>query len=214
MKIIRYKDILLNENIEIIKNTIANHGIIIYPTDTLYGMGGNFFSLQTAAKIDELKNRHDMPYSVIVPGPDMLSDLVDNVPEVFRDIYERVIPGKFTFLFKVSKTIDPALVKGSDKVGIRIPGVPDILKLVEILKVPLISTSVNRSGSPPLNDPAAIVKLFTAEEKERAPSLLLDAGPLPDSRGSTILDITRTPIKTVRKGDDYLELKSILNVTD
>ena len=87
--------------------------------------------------------------SVIVPGLDMLHHLVDNVPDVFRAIYEKLLPGRFTFLFKVSKSIDPALVKESDKIGIRIPNVPNILKLVEILKVPLISTSVNRFGEPP-----------------------------------------------------------------
>ncbi len=81
MKIIKYRDILLKENTETIKNIITNHGVIIYPTDTLYGMGGNFFSSTTMGKIDLLKNRLDMPYSVIVPGLDMLHHLVDHVPD-------------------------------------------------------------------------------------------------------------------------------------
>ena len=209
MKIIKYRDILLKENTETIKNIITNHGVIIYPTDTLYGIGGNFFSLQALEKIDTLKNRSDMPYSVIVSGLDMLHDLVDHVPEVFGVIYEKLLPGKFTFLFRVSKSIDPALVKGSDQIGIRIPNVSDMLKLVEILNVPLISTSVNRSGEPPLNDPAAIVQQFSTPDPSHGPSLLLDAGPLPDSKGSTILDITQTPVKCIRKGDDFNLLKKL-----
>jgi L-threonylcarbamoyladenylate synthase len=209
MKIIKYRDILLKENTETIKNIITNHGVIIYPTDTLYGIGGNFFSLQAVEKIDALKNRSDMPYSVIVPGLDMLHHLVDHVPEVFAIIYKKLLPGKFTFLFKVSKSIDPALVKGSGKIGIRIPNVPNILELVEFLNIPLISTSVNRSGEPPLNDPAAIVKQFSTTDPDRGPSLLLDAGPLPDSKGSTILDITQTPITCVRRGDDFYRLKRL-----
>lgn len=209
MKIIKFRDTLSKENTETIKNIITNHGVIIYPTDTLYGIGGNFFSLPAMEKIDGLKNRRDMPYSVIVSGLDMLHDLVDHVPEVFGVIYEKLLPGKFTFLFRVSKSIDPLLVKGSDQIGIRIPNVPDILKLIEILKVPLISTSVNRSGEPPLNDPAAIVKQFSTIDPNRGPSLLLDAGPLPDSQGSTILDISRIPVKCIRKGDDFNLLKSL-----
>ena len=209
MKIIKFRDILLKENTETIKNIIANHGVIIYPTDTLYGIGGNFFSLSAVEKIDTLKNRRDMPYSVIVAGPDMLRGLVDNVPEVFGIIYKKLLPGKFTFLFRVSKSIDPVLVKGSDQIGIRIPNVPGILKLVEILNVPLISTSVNRSGEPPLNDPAAIVQQFSTADPGCGPALLLDAGPLPGSRGSTILDITQTPVKCIRKGDDFNLLKRL-----
>jgi L-threonylcarbamoyladenylate synthase len=207
VKIIKYCDILSKVNTETIKNIITHHGVIIYPTDTLYGIGGNFFSLPAMEKIDTLKNRSDMPYSVIVAGPDMLHRLVDNVPEVFGVIYEKLLPGKFTFLFRVSKSIDPALVKGSDKIGIRIPNVPDMLKLVEILDVPLISTSVNRSGEPPLNDPAAIIRHFSTTDPDCGPSLLLDAGPLPDSKGSTILDLTQTPVRCIRKGDNFNFLK-------
>jgi L-threonylcarbamoyladenylate synthase len=131
----------------------------------------------------------------------MLHDLVDHVPDVFGVIYKKLLPGKFTFLFRVSKSIDPALVKGSDQIGIRIPNVPDMLRLVEILNIPLISTSVNRSGEPPLNDPETIIKQFSSLDPDYGPSLLLDAGPLPDSKGSTILDLTQTPVKCIRKGD-------------
>jgi L-threonylcarbamoyladenylate synthase len=201
MKVIKYRDILLKKNIETIKNIITNHGLIVYPTDTLYGIGGNFFSLPAMEKLDALKNRRDMPYSVIVTGLGMLHQLVDNVPEVFGIIYEKLLPGKFTFLFRVSKSINPALVKGRDQIGIRIPNVPEMLKLVEILNVPLISTSVNRSSEPPLNDPGAIIKQFSSIDPDCGPSLLLDAGPLPDSKGSTILDLTQTPVKCIRKGD-------------
>jgi L-threonylcarbamoyladenylate synthase len=199
MKIIKIQNILSEQNVKIIKRFIINHGILIYPTDTLYGLGGNFFSSIVMEKIDILKNRHDMPYSVIVPGLDMLDDLVDNIPQAFRTMYQELLPGKFTFLFKVSQSIDPVLVKGSDKIGIRIPNFPIILKLVEVLGFPLISTSVNRSGEPPLNDPDAIIKHFSSPGLNKFPLLLLDAGPLPDSKGSTILDITQTPAKCIRK---------------
>ena len=107
-------------------------------------------------------------------------------------------------MFKVSKSIDGNLVKGGDKIGIRIriPHVADILKLVEILNVPLISTSVNRCGEPPLNDPAAIAGKFHVP-------LQINAGILPPSKGSTILDITETPIKCIRQGDEFEKLEGI-----
>jgi L-threonylcarbamoyladenylate synthase len=203
MKIIKFAEALAKDNLDIIINTLHHDGVIIYPTDTLYGMGGNFFSLPAMEKLDAIKNRRDLPYSVIVPNLDMLSDLVDHIPDPFPLLYQKLLPGKFTFLFKVSASIDRALVKNSDKIGIRIPHLPGLLKLVEMLKVPLISTSVNRSGQPPLNDPAAIGRLFPGSEAGPRPDLLLDAGTLPGSKGSTILDLSQGAVKCLRRGDDW-----------
>ena len=75
-KIIHLDDILLPENLEIIKSIIQKHDIFIYPTDTLYGIGGNFLSPETMDKVDHVKNRRDMPYSAAVAGIEMLEPLV------------------------------------------------------------------------------------------------------------------------------------------
>jgi L-threonylcarbamoyladenylate synthase len=204
MKTIPYKDILLEKNINIIKNTLIHDGIMIYPTDTLYGMGGNFFSLRVIEKIDAIKKRTDMPYSVMIPGPNMLEHLVDSVPDVFHDLYRKLLPGKFTFLFTASEKLNPTLLKGNKKIGIRIPDTPLMLKLIDILNFPIITTSVNRSGEPPLNDPETIYKEFRDSAE-----LLIDKGTLPDSNGSTILDITGPSIQCVRKGDDFDRLNIV-----
>jgi L-threonylcarbamoyladenylate synthase len=206
MKVIRFADALRAENLEIIKKTLQLDGVIIYPTDTLYGIGGNFFSLAAMEKLDAIKKRRDLPYSVIVPNLDQLSSLVARIPDLFPDLYQNLLPGKYTFLFEVSPSIQRALVKNSDKIGIRIPRLPELLKLVEILRFPLVSTSVNRSGEPPLNNPAAMARWFSASPPGTTPDLLLDAGPLPDSRGSTILDLSQVPLKCLRRGDDWEKL--------
>ena len=209
MRYIRYPDILLPDNLNIIRPIIQKNGIIIYPTDTLYGLGGNFFSSVVMEKIDRIKGRKDMPYSAAVSGIEMLEKLVETIPAVFYELHKKLLPGKFTFLFKASSSINKVLLKNSDKIGIRIPDVPDILKLIEILDVPLVSTSVNPSGEPPLNDPAAIRDLFSNEPLKGSISLFIEKGPLPESRGSTILDLTVTPIQCIRKGDDFSKLKHL-----
>ena len=209
MKIIKYNDLLLPKNHEIIRNIIGNNGVIIYPTDTLYGLGGNFFSLAAMETIDTIKNRKDMPYSAAISGTKMLEKLVDNIPAVFYDLYEKLLPGKFTLLFKASKSLNKTLLKNSDKIGIRIPNIPKILKLIEFLNTPLISTSVNRSWEPPLNDPGAIVREFSGSGARFSVPLQINAGILGKSKGSTILDITRTPIKCIRKGDGFFKLEEL-----
>ncbi len=206
MEILPYENILLPRNLELIRTVIENNGVFVYPTDTLYGLGGNFLSPETMNTVDTVKGRKDMPYSAAVPGIAMLEKLVETIPPVFETLYEKLLPGKFTFLFNASRKLDKVLLKNSDKIGIRIPAVPNLLKLIEILDTPLISTSVNRSGEPPLNDPADIGKQFSFP-------LLIDGGVLPPSGGSTILDITESPIKCLRKGDDFRKLNRLnLNI--
>jgi L-threonylcarbamoyladenylate synthase len=209
MQIIAYNNIFVPHNLAIITDTIENDGILIYPTDTLYGLGGNFFSLPVMAKIDRIKGRKDLPYSAAVSGIGMLEQLVETIPTFFHELSEKLLPGKFTFLFKASGALDKSLLKNSAKIGIRIPDEPGLLKLIEILNTPLVSTSVNRSGEPPLNDPANIKEFFSHLPARDFIPLLIDKGILPPSRGSTILDITVNPIHCIRRGDDFDRLKEL-----
>lgn len=201
-KTIRCDDILLPENLEIVMSVIHARDLFVYPTDTLYGIGGNFLSPETMDRVDFVKNRSDMPYSAAVSGIGMLESLVETIPPIFFDFYEKLLPGKFTFLFKAASSLDRRLLKNSDRIGIRIPAVPNILKLIEIAGVPFISTSVNRSGEPPVESPEEMRKLYPFP-------LLIDSGILPASMGSTILDITVSPVKCIRKGDDFHKLQQL-----
>lgn len=197
MEIINFENILDRENKIRIKHIVEEDGIIIYPTDTLYGLGGNFLSLNVMEKIDGLKQRDDMPYSAAVAGLEMIRKLADELPPYFENLAEKILPGKFTLLLKAAKTLNTGLLKNREKIGIRVPGMPPLIELLRYLNIPLISTSVNRSGLPPLRHPEAIKREFPQVD------LLIDAGVLPESKGSTVLDLTESPVKVVRQGDDY-----------
>lgn len=209
MHIIDYNTLFLPRNLSAIKDTIENDGILIYPTDTLYGLGGNFLSLPAMEKIDRIKGRKDLPYSAAISGTRMLEPLVETIPTIFYQLFEKLLPGKFTFLFNASGALDKRLLKNSAKVGIRIPDLPHLLKLIELLNTPLVSTSVNRSGEAPLNDPATIKEFFSTPPAQNFNPLLIDKGILPPSSGSTILDITVTPIHCIRRGDDFNRLNEL-----
>jgi len=193
MIILPYKD--LTQRFADVKEVVFREGVMVYPTDTLYGLGGDFFSVGAHLAVDRIKGRTDMPYSAAVCDLDMLKRLTADIPDIFFELYEKQLPGKYTFLFHVAPTIDPVLLKGNKKIGIRIPDVPEILNLIRRLDTPLITTSVNRSGDPSLNHPDDILRMFP-----NIP-LLIDNGPLPPSRGSTIIDLTTTPQKVLRIGD-------------
>jgi L-threonylcarbamoyladenylate synthase len=191
-------------NFKKIRDCLRADGVIVYPTDTLYGLGGNFYSPALIEKIDRLKKRCDQPYSVAVGSLAMMEALAAGIPEIFRQRLARLLPGKFTFIFTADPGIDRRLLKNSATIGIRLPDLPPLLELIENLACPLVSTSVNRSGRPPLNDPARIAAEFPGID------LLIDNGILPLSRGSTIVDLGVLPPRLVRIGDEAEKVSFLL----
>ena len=204
MIIIPFSDILAAGNFENICDCLHHDGVIAYPTDTLYGLGGNFFSLALIEKIDRLKNRRDQPYSVAVGTLAMLESLTENIPQIFHRRLRELLPGKFTFLFAASPAIDARLLKNIAIIGIRLPGLPPLLHLIEKIGLPLVSTSANRSGQPPLNDPAQIAGEFPDID------LLIDGGVLPFSKGSTVVDLGTSRPRLVRAGDDAERFSALM----
>ncbi len=196
MIVIPFAAVLAPDNFAIIRDCLRAGGVIAYPTDTLYGLGGNFRSLAVHAAIDRLKGRSGAPYSVAVADLSMLESLVAEVPDAFRKRLQGLLPGKFTFLFRPGPAVDPALLRGSGKIGIRMPNLPLLPGLISALGFPLVSTSANRSGEAPLQDPAAIAREFPGLD------LLIDGGSLPPSKGSTVIDVTGETPHVVRRGDD------------
>ncbi len=194
MIVIPFADILTAGNQKKLADCLRSDGVLAYPTDTLYGLGGNFYSARVIARIDDMKNRRDLPYSVAVGSLAMLGSLTDHIPVIFSSCLQALLPGKFTFLFKPHPAIDPALLKNSGRIGIRIPGLPSLLEAISFLNFPLVSTSVNRSRRPPLNDPQVIAREFPGLD------LLIDGGVLPPSQGSTLIDVTQDPPRIVRRG--------------
>ncbi|MBN2346033.1 MAG: threonylcarbamoyl-AMP synthase [Candidatus Aminicenantes bacterium] len=204
MIVIPYGEITAPGRAKKVRDCLRDEGVIAYPTDTLYGLGGNFFSLAASARIDAMKGRSAQPYSVAVGSLAMLQSLVADLPVVFRERLQRLLPGKFTFLFAPALTINPILLRGSERIGIRLPSLPGLLGLIEETGLPWLSTSVNRSGRPPLNDPERIVREFSGID------LLIDGGMLPASAGSTVVDLTVAPPRIVRPGDDHEKISAAL----
>lgn len=200
---IGFSEALKPANIDLIRRLLQADGLIVYPTDTLYGLGGNFLSPVLIEKIDTVKGRADLPYSVAVSGLPMIETLTAAIPPIFTEIYRQLLPGKFTFLLPAAPGLDRKLLKNSDKIGIRIPALPGLLQLIDLLGFPLLTTSVNRSGQTPLQDPDSIRRAFAQVD------ILLDAGVLPPSPGSTIIDLTASPPRVTRRGEDFEKLTAL-----
>ncbi len=209
MKVIPVSDIKNRVTLDKIISHLSSDGLIIYPTDTLYGIGCNFYSLEAQNKIDILKGRKDIPYSVAVPGPEYLKELTSGSLKLFELFSRSGSLSMMTFLFKLNKNIDKKYVKNRLLIGVRILNEYPVKELLELSGNPLITTSVNRSGETPANTPESIRK-FAEHSRYSEEIIFIDKGSLPDSKGSTIVDLSNSVIKIVREGDNISNVMEIV----
>lgn len=137
------KEEFLNE-VKLLEN-IKKGAVFIYPTDTIYGIGCNAQKEETVKKIRQIKNRHDMPFSVIVPSKEWIKE--NCVIDKKAQEWIAKLPGPYTLILKLKnkKVVANNVSLGKDTLGVRIPD-HWISKVVQNLNIPIITTSVNKSG--------------------------------------------------------------------
>ena len=173
-------------------DVIRDGGIIIYPTDTLYGFGVDAGNDAAVERLSTIKGRPG-PWSIAVADLEMLKRYAD-IPEIYISTVEDTLPGPVTLILPASDSeISSSIISDHHSIGIRIPDHPFPISLIQQLGFPITSTSVNRTGMPALNDPRQIKREFDDEF-----NLLIDAGLLPKSKGSTIIDLTGKTMQIVR----------------
>jgi len=171
-------------------------GVIIYPTETLYGIGCISNNTNAYKRIYKIKNRdYSMPFPVLVKDFDMLYEYA-YVPKGLDELLSNFLPGPLTLILNIRKKIFPDISKEDRKAALRISKHPFVDSLFGFINKPLISTSANISGSKNLFDIKDIEKEFTDEI-----DLIIDSGTISASKGSTIVDFTISPPKIIREGD-------------
>jgi L-threonylcarbamoyladenylate synthase len=171
-------------------------GVIVYPTETFYGLGGNCLSRKVMKRIFKIKNR---PVSkglpVLVSDLEMVRSLVSKKPPIFHDLAARFWPGPLTFVLSAASYLPAELVGPRKTIGIRFPDVPWLQALIRELGVPLITTSANISGEGEIASPEEVIRLF--HEKV---DLVVDGGPTPGGLPSTVVDLTGEKPVLLREG--------------
>ena len=186
-----------------LRRILTDGGLVVYPTDTLYGMGGDFCNPEVHRRIDCIKERSDKPYSAAVWDMGALKGLSSFLPPWLDKNAGRIFPGPFTVILPANPCVKRNLLRGTDTIGLRIPAHPFPKEALAEIQIRLISTSINRSGSLPLSDPEEILDQFPQID------LLIDAGRLPPSRGSTILDLSVSPPEILRRGEGLELLRDL-----
>ena len=179
---------------------ILNYGgTVVYPTDTLYGLGANALNEIAVRKIYKIKNRSfSKPLPIIARNMSWAKELAHiniGVEEMLNKLW---IDGKVTAILRQKDIIPDQLTAGTKTIGIRVPNYVFLDKLLVKFGYPLTSTSANISGEEGTGDINQIVKSF--ENSELKPDLVIDAGVLPKASPSTVIDLTTDKPKILRVG--------------
>lgn len=175
-------------------NTVRRGGLVVLPTDTVYGVGAEAFDADAVAAIGTAKGRGDgTPPPVLVPEVRTLDGLAAEVPDDARALAAAFWPGALTLVLRAQPSLQWNLGDSRGAVALRVPDHPAALALLRRTG-PLAVTGAQRAGEPaPLDVDAARAQLGDAV------AVYLDGGPLPGG-WSTVVDATVTPPRLVRAG--------------
>ena len=181
-----------NKNaIEKAKKTILDGGILVYPTDTIYGFGVDATNADSINTLNKIKNRNG-PISVIAPNNRTVSTWI-NIPNDEKDLASNKLKPFKTIIYPVHENIVNNLILGpNNTLGIRIPDHPFCKSLSEECKVPITTTSVNRSGEIPKKNVGEILGSF-----QNSIDLIIEDGELSGSSSSIYLYQSKT-MKKIR----------------
>lgn len=197
------KVIKLNKGKEFIKIALAvlrKGGLVIYPTETCYGIGGDVTNLEAIKKVLEFKgNRGGKPISIAVADQKMAGTYV-KIDEVAANLYKKFLPGPLTVVSRSRGKAIRILEVGRGTLGIRVPDYPWVLKLIKRFGRPITSTSANTSGKKTPYCLSDILK-YTSKKKLALVDLVLDAGKLPFHSPSTVVDTTLNQPIVLRQGE-------------
>jgi L-threonylcarbamoyladenylate synthase len=182
--------------IETVADILLRDGVMAYPTETFYGLGAVCFSGKAVRRIYRLKARDaGKPLSLIVSSLDMIETLAVGPPPVFHRLAGEFWPGPLTLVLKASPSFPARLAGPGHTIGVRIPSVPWLRRLVHEIGLPITATSANISGEGEISDPAEVLRTFNDKV-----DIIVDGGPTRGGQASTIVDITGPMPRILREG--------------
>ena len=178
---------------------ITQEDVIVFPTDTVYGIGASIFSPKALDKIFEIKNRPtDKSLIVLCADELQLEEIVGPLSVDVKKIIDAFLPGGLTLILKCYMSLPEEITRGKQTIGVRIPDHPLALELLKEFG-PLATTSANISGEP---SPTKIDRLNPVIQRV---NYVFDDGETKQQIPSTILDCTKDEFVILREGAITLE---------
>jgi len=193
------------KNIKTASDTVKLGGLIVYPTDTLYGLGCDPFNIEAVKRIFKVKGEErKKPLPILASNIQQVKKIA-YLPKEVEKVAKRFWPGPLTIVVPKKPALPDIVTCDTDSVGVRVPKHDSALQLIRLSGGLLVGTSANRTGEkPPKTAQEAVQQL--GEEID----IILDGGPAPLGVSSTVVDFTSVKPKLVRKGP--IKLSDVLDI--
>lgn len=195
-KYIKEKDIDKHTMLEI-SSDVKEGKIVVFKTDTVYGLGTNVFDEEACKKIYEIKGRSiQKPLCVLISDVFMLKKIVDTISPAEQKLMDAFWPGPLTIKFKRKENILPNIVSAGDEfVRVRLLQSGLAYHLIKTAGVPIVAPSANLSGSPTGTNIENIIR-----ELDGKVDYILDSGNVNDNTTSTIVEVKKEKAIIIREG--------------
>ena len=181
---------------------LRSGGLVAFPTETVYGLGGNALDEDAAGKIYAAKGRpSDNPLIAHVSCMEEVAPLVKEIPEAGRKLMEAFWPGPLTMIFPKSDKVPYGTTGGLDTVAIRMPDDPVANRLIALAGVPVAAPSANTSGRP---SPTTADHVW--QDMNGRIEMIIDGGPVGIGVESTIVDVSSAVPAVLRPGAITMEM--------
>jgi len=184
------------------REVITGGGVVVYPTDTFYGLGADPRNVAAVRRLFDIKGRPvGQPILLLIGHPEDVRNWAASISPAAEELIRRYWPGPLTLIFKSRGDVIPELTAGTGTIGLRMPGSTLTRQLLAFLGAALTGTSANISGVPSPR---------TAEEAASAlgdrVDLILDGGTAAGMEPSTVVDVSAEPVRLIRPGAAKLNL--------
>ena len=178
------------------RDVIFAGGVIVYPTETFYGLGADPSNPAAIRKLFAIKDRQqDQPILLLIKDAGQVRNWAAEIPAKAEELMRQHWPGPLTLVFKAKGYVLPELTAGAGTIGLRVPGSALTVRLLAFLGTALTGTSANTSGGPSPR---------TAEEAMEAVGsavdLIVDGGMTAGGKPSTVADVSAGQVIVIREG--------------
>lgn len=175
---------------------IQEGGLVALPTETFYALAVDAFNVAAVERVVALKRAPaDSPVLLLIADPGQVETVADTVPEKFHELTELFWPGPLTLVVPAAGRVPTRVTAGTGKVAVRVPGLPLPRRIARALGRPITGPSANLHGHPPCRTAVDVVEVFG-----EALDMVLDGGPTPGGKPSTILDLSGSEPRVLREG--------------
>lgn len=200
--------------IDKIVKTLKTGGLVIYPTETVYGVGVDATNPRAIDKLITYKNRpFGKPFSIAVANKGMAEKYV-SLNKTAKNIYKNFLPGPVTVISKGKQKMAPGVESETGTLGIRIPNYKLVIEIINKLGRPITATSANASYKKRPYCVSDVLNNLSNKQKNLI-DLIIDTGTLPKREPSTVIDTTLDDPVTLRQGDIKLsKSQEVLSVSE